>query len=57
MHKGARAAVDALVKQGKTLQETVAAKPLQPWNARFGGPGGFINDDAYTTVIYNELKK
>jgi glyoxylase-like metal-dependent hydrolase (beta-lactamase superfamily II) len=57
MHKGARAAVDALVKQGKTLEETVAAKPLQPWNARFGGPGGFINDDAYTTVIYNELKK
>jgi cyclase len=57
MHKGARAAVDALVKQGKTLQETVAAKPLAPWNARFGGPGGFINDDAYTTVIYNELKQ
>jgi glyoxylase-like metal-dependent hydrolase (beta-lactamase superfamily II) len=45
MHKGARAAVDALVKQGKTLQETVAAKPLQPWNARFGGPGGFINNE------------
>ena len=57
MHKGARAAVDALVKQGKTLQETVAAKPLAQWNARFNGPGGFINDDAYTTVIYNELKR
>ena len=57
MHKGARAAVDALVKQGKTLQETIAAKPLAQWNARFGGPGGFINDDAYATVIYNELKK
>jgi cyclase len=57
MHKGARAAVEALVKQGKTLEETVAAKPLAQWNARFGGPGGFINDDAYTTVIYNELKK
>lgn len=57
MHKGARAAVDALVKQGKTLQETVAAKPLAPWNARFMQAGAFINDDAYTTVIYNELKK
>jgi len=56
MHKGARAAVEALVKQGKTLEETIAAKPLAPWNARFGGPGSFINDDAYTTVIYNELK-
>jgi len=56
MHKGARAAVEALVSQGKTLEETIAAKPLAPWNARFGGPGAFINDDAYTTVIYNELK-
>jgi len=57
MHKGARAAVEALVKQGKTLQETVAAKPLAAWNARFMQAGAFINDDAYTTVIYNELKK
>lgn len=57
MHRGARAAVDALVKQGKTLQETVAAKPLAQWTPRFGGPGGFISDDAYVTVIYNELKK
>jgi cyclase len=57
MHKGARAAVEALVKQGKTLEETIAAKPLQPWNARFGAAGSFITDDAYTTVIYNELRK
>ena len=56
MHTGARAAVEALVKQGKTLQETVAAKPLAQWTPRFG-VGGFINDDAYTTVIYNELKQ
>lgn len=57
MHRGARAAVDALVKQGKTLEETVAAKPLAQWNARFLGPGAFITDDVYVTVIYNELKK
>ena len=57
MHRGARAAVDALVKQGKSLEETVAAKPLAPWNARFGKMGSFITDDAYVTVIYNELKK
>lgn len=56
MHTGARAAVEALVKQGKTLQETVAAKPLAQWTPRFG-VGGFINEDAYTTVIYNELKQ
>jgi cyclase len=57
MHRGARAAVNALVKQGKTLEETVAAKPLAQWNARFLGPGSFITDDVYVTVIYNELKK
>lgn len=57
MHRGARAAVDALVKQGKTLEETVAAKPLAQWTPRFGAAGSFITDDAYVTVIYNELKK
>jgi len=56
MHIGARAAVEAVVKQGKTLQEAVAAKPLAQWTPRFG-VGGFINEDAYTTVIYNELKQ
>jgi hypothetical protein len=56
MHKGARAAVEALVKQGKTLEQTLAAKPLAQWTPRFG-QGGFISDDAYATVIYEELKK
>jgi cyclase len=57
MHKGARAAVDAQIKAGKTLEQTVAAKPLAQWTPRFGPAGGFITDDAYVTVIYNELKK
>ncbi len=57
MHKGARAAVEAQVKAGKTLEQTVAAKPLAQWTPRFGGAGSFITDDAYVTVIYNELKK
>jgi cyclase len=56
MHTGARAAVDALVKQGKTLEQTIAAKPLAQWTPRFGAAGSFISDDAYVTVIYNELK-
>jgi len=55
MHKGARAAVDAQVKAGKTLEQTVAAKPLAQWTPRFGGSAG--SDDSYVTVIYNELKK
>ena len=55
MHKGARAAVEALVKSGKTLEEAVAAKPLAQWTPRFGSAAG--SDDTYTTVIYAELKK
>jgi glyoxylase-like metal-dependent hydrolase (beta-lactamase superfamily II) len=57
MHKGARAAVEALVKSGKTLEATIAARPLAPWTPRFGVAGSFISDDAYATVIYNELKQ
>ena len=57
MHEGARAAVEGLVKGGATLQQAIAAKPLQQWNARFGGAGSFITDEAYVTVIYNELNK
>jgi cyclase len=57
MHKGARAAVEAQVKAGKTLEQTIAAKPLAQWTPRFGPQGGFITDDAYVSVIYNELKK
>lgn len=55
MHKGARAAVEALVKSGKTLEEAVAAKPLAQWTPRFGSAAG--SDDTYATVIYSELKK
>ena len=57
MHKGARAAVEAQVKAGKTLAQTLAAKPLAKWTPRFGGATGFISEDAYITAIYEELKK
>lgn len=56
MHEGARKAVEARVKAGDTLEKAVAAKPLKEWTPHYGGPGVFISDDAYTTVIYNELK-
>jgi len=56
MHEGARKAVEARVKAGDTLEKAVAAKPLKEWTSHFGGPGVFITDDAYVTVIYNELK-
>jgi glyoxylase-like metal-dependent hydrolase (beta-lactamase superfamily II) len=55
MHEGARAAVEAQIKAGKTLEQTVAAKPLAQWTPRFGAQAG--SDDSYVTMIYNELKK
>ncbi len=57
MHKGARAAVETQVKAGKTLAQTISAKPLARWTPRFGGATGFISEDAYITAIYEELKK
>ena len=36
MHEGARAAVEAQIKAGKTLEQTVAAKPLAQWTPSFG---------------------
>jgi len=57
MHEGARAAVQAQIDAGRTLEQTIAAKPLAQWTPRFGPAGGFITDDAYVTVIYNELRK
>jgi cyclase len=55
MHEGARAAVEASVKAGLPLDKIIASKPLAQWTPKFGGPGSFISDDAYVTVIYNEL--
>ncbi len=57
MHEGARAAVEKAVKSGATLQQTIAARPLAQWTPRFGRPGNFASEDAFVTVIYNELKK
>jgi cyclase len=57
MHEGARAAVEASVKAGLPLDRIIASKPLAQWTPRFGGQGSFITDDAYVTVIYNELTK
>lgn len=56
MHEGARRAVEQQIAQGKTLEQTIAAKPLAQWTPRFAPAGGFITDDAYVTVIYQELK-
>lgn len=52
---GTRAAVAKLVKEKKTLEQVVAAKPTAPWDEAWGK--GFMKPDVFTTVLYNELSK
>lgn len=51
----AKAAVQARIDAGDTLEEAVAAKPLAQWDATYGA--GFINSDAFVATIYGELTK
>ena len=53
MLDGAIKAVEARIKAGDTLQQTIAKKPLKPW-ANFAW--SFISEDAFTTTLYNGLK-
>jgi cyclase len=53
MLDGAVKAVEARIKAGDTLQQTIAKKPLKPW-ASFAW--SFIGEDAFTTTLYNGLK-
>jgi glyoxylase-like metal-dependent hydrolase (beta-lactamase superfamily II) len=54
MLEGAIKAVEARIKAGDTLAQTIAKKPLKPW-ASFGW--SFISEDTFTTMLYNGLKK
>jgi glyoxylase-like metal-dependent hydrolase (beta-lactamase superfamily II) len=45
--------VKALVEQGKSLQEVVAAKPSAEFDASYGV--GFINGDAFMDVVYRDM--
>jgi glyoxylase-like metal-dependent hydrolase (beta-lactamase superfamily II) len=47
---GTRDAVAAVKKQGKTLEETVAAKPTGAYDAKWGG--GFMKPDSYVGLVY-----
>ena len=54
MLEGAIKAVQARIKAGDTLQQAIAKKPLKPWA---GFAWSFISEDAFTTTLYNGLKK
>jgi glyoxylase-like metal-dependent hydrolase (beta-lactamase superfamily II) len=53
MLRGVRDAVAALVADGKSLEETVAAAPTAPWDEKWGG--GFLKGEQFTGIVYQSL--
>lgn len=54
MLEGAITAVDKHVKAGDSLEKTIAARPLKPWEKY---AWSFIPEKSFTTTLYNGLKK
>lgn len=54
--------VQELIRQGKTLEEVLAARPTQAWDAKVPGargraPGGGTSADRFVRMLYSELRK
>lgn len=54
MLAGVRARVSALVSQGKSLADVIAAKPTAPWDAAYGRGG--VAPDRFVESVYLSLK-
>ena len=50
---GVRAAVAKLVKQKKSVDDVVAAKPTAPWDETWGK--GYMKPEMFTRILYTEL--
>ncbi|MEO0982254.1 MAG: MBL fold metallo-hydrolase [Pseudomonadota bacterium] len=53
MLRGACAAVEAEIAAGKSLEATIASRPLEQWNEDWGG--GFMNEERFTAILYADL--
>jgi len=47
--------VAALIKEGKTKEQVVAAKPTAEWDATWGT--GFMKPDVFLGIVYDSMKK
>ena len=54
MLKDVRARIGALVEAGKSLEETVAAKPTAAWDETWGKT--FLTPEQFTGIVYSNLK-
>jgi glyoxylase-like metal-dependent hydrolase (beta-lactamase superfamily II) len=52
---GVRAAVAEEIARGRSLDETIAAKPTAAWDAKWGR--GFLNPDTFTRIVYTDLSR
>ena len=55
MLRGARDAVAAAIRQGKTVDQVVAAKPTAKWDAQWGG--GFIDPERFVRGLFSDLSR
>ena len=55
MLRATTAAVEALVREGRTLEEVLAARPLEAWNAEWGN--GFMTEERFTTILFMDRSK
>jgi cyclase len=46
--------VAALIRQGKTREQVIAAKPTAEWDATWGA--GFMKPDVFLGIVYESLK-
>jgi glyoxylase-like metal-dependent hydrolase (beta-lactamase superfamily II) len=52
---GIREAIQAHIDDGKSVEDTVAAKPSAPWDAAWGE--GFLNPDQFVSITYRGMTK
>jgi hypothetical protein len=50
MLRTVRARIAALVADGATLEQVVAADPTRDWNAKYGNPTTYFIDRAYESL-------
>lgn len=49
--------VQEMIKEGRTLEQVLAARPTQGYDPRYGSDSGFWTTRQFVEAIYNELKK
>jgi cyclase len=52
---GIRDRVAALIQQGKTKEQVIAAKPSAEWDATWGS--GFMKPDVFLGIVYESMKR